>query len=213
MAAERIGGGAEQYAMHIDGEELPMHDPKLQPEYHTAYKLDPTPARHTQYEGNSVFGGPEFPRAPKDRTDYSNRGEHHKGASEYMHVINAAGMCQFIGSMAPTERIPEWINLVTGWDITGDELQVVGERIANLRMAFAHKHGNEPGRRYVPGRIWGGEGTVQQAGPLEGVTLDVETLQGDYLRAAGWDVETAKPSRAKLESVGLADVAEEIGAV
>ena len=34
----------------------PMHDPKLQPEFHTTYKLDPTPGRHTQYEGNRRVG-------------------------------------------------------------------------------------------------------------------------------------------------------------
>ena len=74
--------------MHVGGQELPMHDPKLQPEYYTTYKLDPTPARHTQYEGNRRLG--MIPPAPKDFKDCANRGEHHKGAVEYMHVVNAA---------------------------------------------------------------------------------------------------------------------------
>ena len=211
VAAEKIGNGSEAYAIHIGGQELPMHDPKLQPEYHTTYKLDPTPARHTQYEGNSRFGGPKYPRAPKDFKDYESRGEHHKGASEYMHVVNATGMCQFIMMAAPTDRFPQWINQVTGWGMTGEELQQAGERIANLRMAFEVREGNNPRARYVPGRIWGGESTAQDAGPLEGVTLDVEKLETDFLTACGWDTETCTPSRGKLESLGLADVAEAIG--
>jgi aldehyde:ferredoxin oxidoreductase len=208
VAAEKIGNGSESYAIHIGGQELPMHDPKLQPEYHTAYKLDPTPARHTQYEGNSRFGGPAYPRAPKDFKDYDNRGEHHKGASEYMHVVNSTGMCQFIMMAAPTERFPEWINKVTGWDMSGEELQQAGERIANLRMAFEVREGNNPRERHVPGRLWGGDGTVQTTGPLEGVTLDIDQLETDFLSACGWDTETCTPSRAKLESLGLADVAD-----
>ena len=208
VAAEKIGNGSEAYAIHIGGQELPMHDPKLQPEFHTTYKLDPTPARHTQYEGNSRFGGPKYPRAPKDFQDYANRGEHHKGASEYMHVVNATGMCQFIMMAAPTDRFPEWINKVTGWEITGDELQQAGERIANLRMAFEVREGNNPRARYVPGRLTGNEGTAQTVGPLKDVQVDVELMETDFLSACGWDTDNCTPSREKLESLGLADVAD-----
>ena len=31
QAAERIGKGAAEYAIHVHGEEIPMHDPRLQP--------------------------------------------------------------------------------------------------------------------------------------------------------------------------------------
>ena len=210
VAAEKIGRGAERYAMHIGGQEVPMHDPKLQPEFHTTYKLDPTPARHTQYEGRSTYGGPKYPRAPKDFTDYTNRGEHHKGASEYMHIVNATGMCQFIMMTAPTGRFPEWINQVTGWNINGDDLQRAGERIANLRMAFEVREGNNPRARNVPGRIYGGEGTVQRSGPLKDVIVDAETMERDFLHACDWDAETCTPSRSKLESLGLEDVADAI---
>ncbi|MDE2894799.1 MAG: hypothetical protein OXN87_05300, partial [Chloroflexota bacterium] len=110
---------AQEFRTDVGGQELPMHDAKLQPEYWTTYKLDPTPARHTQYEGNSRYGGPEYPTAPRDFKDYENRGEHHKGASEYMHITNSTGMCQFIMMAAPTDRFPQWINAVTGWDLSG----------------------------------------------------------------------------------------------
>ena len=211
VAAEKIGNGSEQYAIQIGGQELPMHDPKLQPEYYTTYKLDPTPARHTQYEGNSTFSGPEFPKAPADFKDYENRGEHHKGAAEYMHVTNAAGMCMFIMMAAPTDRFPEWINQVTGWGITGEELQAAGERIANLRLAFSLREGDVPVKRDVNDRIYGGGEWQQKVGPLDGVTLDVKTLEEDFLRACEWDAETMTPSRGKLESLGLTDVAEALG--
>ena len=185
-----------------------MHDSKLQPEYWTTYKLDPTPARHTQYEGNSRFGGPEYPAAPRDFKDYENRGEHHKGASEYMHITNSTGMCQFIMMAAPTDRFPQWINAVTGWDLSGEDLQLAGERISNLRMAFTVREGDNPRERFAPPRLWGGEGTVQKTGPLADVILDIETLETDFLNACDWDTETCLPSREKLESIGLADVAD-----
>ncbi|MCK9519873.1 MAG: aldehyde ferredoxin oxidoreductase family protein [Dehalococcoidia bacterium] len=206
MASEKIGHGAEQYAMHIGGQEVAMHDPKLQPEYHTTYRLDPTPGRHTQYEGNKRLG--RIPAAPADPKVYEGRGEHHKGASEYMHVVNAGGMCQFVMMAANTSNIPTWFNAVTGWDMDLDEIMGIGERIANLRMAYELREGGNPRQRAVPTRMTGETTEGTHTGPLAGVKLDTELLETDFLRACDWDVETCKPSRAKLEAVGLPEVAE-----
>ena len=206
-AVEKLGPAAEPFAMEVGGEELPMHDPKLQPEFFTAYKLDPTPARHTQYEGAGA-GRPAWEIAPavQDKAVASGRGEHHKGAAEYMHVVNSVGMCQFIMMAAPNNRMPEWINLTTGWDTTPKEILQAGERIANLRMAFNYREGDIVTKRRIPDRLIGK--TPLTAGPHEGVTMDVETLEKEYLEACGWDLETARPTRAKLEELGLKDVAD-----
>ena len=204
-AAERIGRGSEKYAMHIGGQELPMHDPKLQPEYHTTYKLDPTPARHTQYEGNRRVG--TVPPAPADKKDYAGRGAHHKAASEYEHVVNSGGMCNFVMMAANTANIPTWFNAVTGWDMDINEVMKVGERVANLRMAYEVREGGNPRKRHVPSRVTGETNEATHAGPLEGIKIDTERLEVDFLQACDWDTETCKPSKAKLESLGLGDVA------
>jgi aldehyde:ferredoxin oxidoreductase len=198
-AAERIGRGAEQFAMHVDGQELPMHDPRLQPEYYTTYKLDPTPARHTQYEGNRRWG--LVPPAPKDRTQAEGRGAHHKAASEYMHVVNAGGMCQFIMMCANTANIPQWINATTGWDMTREELARAGERIANLRLLFQLREGKNPRQREVPKRAY----TAQDVGPNQ-ITLETETLEREFLEACDWDATSMKPSKDKLAELGLDDL-------
>lgn len=181
-----------------------MHDPKLQPEYFTTYKLDPTPARHTQYEG-APRGNWMVPSAPGNRADAAGRGEHHKAAAEYMHIVNSIGACMFIMFSGPNERIPEWINAVTGWDVTHEELRRTGERISNLRMAFHVREGDNPATRRVPGRMIGSPPLT--AGPHAGFTIDTETMQREFLAACDWDQETCMPSRAKLEALGLEDVA------
>jgi aldehyde:ferredoxin oxidoreductase len=195
--------------MEVGGEELPMHDPKLQPEYYTTYKLDATPARHTQYEG-ATRPGWGLAAAPQDRLQATGRGDHHKGRSEYMHVVNSAGMCMFIMMAAPNDRIPEWINKETGWDTTKEEMLEIGERINNLRMAFNVREGDIVTKRRVPGRLWGAD--ALQAGPHKDVSLDVNTLEQEYLAAVDWDADTATPSKRKLEALGLQDVAQAIGA-
>ena len=54
-AAERIGKGAEEFAVHSGGQEMGMHDPKLDnapglggKAAAAMYKMDATPGRHTQ---------------------------------------------------------------------------------------------------------------------------------------------------------------------
>ena len=195
--------------MHIAGEELPMHDPKLQPEYYTTYKLDPTPARHTQYEGAARAGWGVAPGV-RDRAVYEGRGQHHKGASEYMHVVNSAGMCQFIMMAGPNDRIPEWINLTTGWDTTPEEIMQAGERIANLRMAFSVREGDIVTKRHVPAAWW----ATRRSRPARTRTSrwTPRRWRGSSSRRPTGTSRTATPSRKKLEELGLKDVAEAIGA-
>ena len=209
VAADKIGDEAKPYLTAIDGEEPPMHDPKLDIGFAASYALDPTPARHTLWSPGKGSRFPTMPSEPDDKKQFTGRAPIHKSAHEQAHVMNSAGMCYFIYTMSPTDRIPEWINLVTGWDTTFEELDIVGERIANLRMAFAVKHGNNPGNREVNGRILGSP--PQEEGPHAGFTIDLETMRNEWFDEAGWDRETSTPSREKLESLGLADVAEALG--
>ncbi|KPJ51326.1 MAG: hypothetical protein AMJ38_00830 [Dehalococcoidia bacterium DG_22] len=204
-AAEKLGAKAEPFAMEVGGEELPMHEARLQPEYFVAYKLDPTPARHTQYP-SSIAPDWGVPPAPGDRNQASGRAQHHKGMSECQHIVNSIGTCMFITFAGPDQRIPEWINAVTGWDITHQELLKTGERIANLRMAFQVREGDNPAQRRIPGRLIGSP--PLEEGPHKGFSLDAETLQREFLAACDWDQQTCKPSRAKLEELGLEDVAD-----
>jgi aldehyde:ferredoxin oxidoreductase len=206
-AAESIGPRSQPFAMHVAGEELPMHDPKHQPEYHTTYKLDPTPARHTQYDPG-VRGEWGVPATQQEKGVGTGRAAHHKGTAEYMHVVNATGMCTFIMMAAPNHRIPEWINATTGWDTTNEEILKTGERIANLRMAFEVREGGNPAKREVPGRMVGSPPLKE--GPFTDFTLDWKTQEKEFLAACDWDPETTKPSRRKLEELGLKDVADVI---
>jgi aldehyde:ferredoxin oxidoreductase len=204
-AAEKLGSKTEPFAMDVAGEELPMHDPKLNPEYYTTYKLDPTPARHTQYEGGlrAQWG---LPGKPAEKEVAAGRGAHHKGAADYMHVVNSSGMCMFIMMAGPNNRIPEWINATTDWDMTLEEAKQVGERIGNMRMAFQIREGDNPVERRIPGRLVG-EPPLSE-GPFKDFTLDYKTMEREFLEAADWDPKTARPSRAKLEELGLQDVAK-----
>jgi aldehyde:ferredoxin oxidoreductase len=205
-AAEKIGKGAEQYGMHVAGQELPAHDPRSGRHWAYAYQVDATPARHTQgAEGPPPPPGvmPEY-----DRNALEGRGKPHCIAANFSHFMSATGLCSMvIGSYPHVDVFIEFINAITGWDITFDEIQKTGERITNIRQAFNIREGLNFIKFKVPDRVWGRPPKTE--GPLAGYTIDQEVVLKEYLTTRDWDMETAKPSKKKLLELGLDDVARD----
>ncbi len=185
-AAERIGRGAEKFAVHIAGQELGMHDPKggfFGERMTTAmYHMDATPGRHT--------------------TGF--------GPSQFMQYVNSsAGLCMH-GGMAgnPPKYIAGFLKAVTGWDRSMEELLKCGERIANMRHVFTLREGDNPLQRFIHPRIIGRP--PQKEGPLAGVSTDMEAQAYWNLGGLDWDRVTTRPSRMKLLELGLKDIADEL---
>ena len=205
-AAERIGRGSERFAIHVHGAEVPMHDPKFQPGLATAYKLDATPARHTQGHEDMppvLEGWPEH-----DKYAWAGKGELHKRCSNMVHVVNAAGVCLFAYLSYDWNFVPDFLTAVTGWPIDTDECDRIGERIADIRHAFNLREGLNPIRFEVPSRIIGDP--PQTAGNVRGITVDVDTQVREYSAAMDWDPTTARPSRERLLALGLEEVARDL---
>jgi len=206
VAAGRVGKGAEQFAIHIHGQEVPMHDPKRFMSYAATY-LDATPARHTQgSEGYRPASGLEFPHY--DRKPFGGRGEAHRMGSNLAHVVNCAGTCLFGYMFMDFDALPESLSLVTGRDYSLDDLMKLGERIANMRQAFNIREGISVSDFKVPDRVLGRP--PLESGPLAGRNVDIETLSRDYFVAMDWHPDSGKPSRNKLLELQLTDVAESL---
>ena len=205
VAAERIGQGASKYAMHIQGQELPAHDPKHDYHWGIPYMLDPTPARHTQ---NAEIFRPLGQVVQLDRKAYANEGMEYGTGSALQHIVNCSGMCAFVYSCFPnTSVLVEFMNAVTGWDLTLEELIKTGERILNMRQAFNIREGLNLTKFEIPDRLLGKPPFKE--GPLAGVTINKDVWFKEYLAAIDWSPETAKPNKKKLQELGLEDLAQE----
>ena len=205
IAAQKIGKGAEKFAIHIQGQEVPGHSPVAGFHWPATYIANATPGRHTQgSEGFSQELMPEY-----DRGSFKGRGQAHRTGTCQQHVIMCTGMCLFVmGALPSYQAIAEFMRAITGWDITLDELLTAGERIENLRQAFNIREGKNQLKYEVPGRILGKP--PHKEGPLAGVSVDADTLVKEYVAAMDWDPETAKPSEKKLKELGLDDAAQEL---
>jgi aldehyde:ferredoxin oxidoreductase len=203
-AAEKIGKGSEKYAMHIGGQEFAAHDPRGGWGMATGYGTDPTPGRHTQ-GGGMVPPGVDIPQI--DRNARKGRGTHHKISTNFSHATNSMGMCNFVlGGFPHVDTLMESLKAITGWDdLTPEELIKTGERITNVRQAFNIREGLKTPFKY-PDRMLGIP--PKTTGPRAGTTMTEADIFNEYLKAMDWDINTGKPSKAKLLELGLDDVAK-----
>jgi aldehyde:ferredoxin oxidoreductase len=203
-AAEKIGKGSEKYAMHIGGQEVPAHDSRGGPNFAIGYASEPTPGRHTMSgEGPYPIGAlPDF-----DHSSFKGRGQYHKIGACICQVYNASGICMIVlgDGYGHFDQFMEALRVITGWDITREEIIKTGERIDAMRQAFNVREGIKTPWT-LPDRMMGVP--PKKAGPRQGITLKKEDLSKEYYEEMDWDTRTGKPSRERLVELGLADVAK-----
>ncbi len=203
-AAERIGRGCEQYAIHVGGQEPGMHDPRFDPMMGVAYAADPTPGRHTissaaYYNVARLW---EFvPWAPKVGRPYLKENEYKATREEALksvagallkQVLDASGGCLFaLTTGLQNWRLFEMLDAATGEPRSPAEYLEAGRRIQSLRQAFNVKQGLMPRDTLLPPRIAGRPPLAQ--GPLAGRELPIEAMVRNYWREMGWDPETGVP--------------------
>ena len=193
---DRIG---TEFAIHVNGEEVPAHDPRFTPGLITTYTLDATPARHTQ--GGELLAPVEMELIEQDKYLFSGTAENHWKLVNIMHVVNAAGLCMFGYLSYPAQCIPDQLSAVTGWEYDLDEVFKSGMRVGTMRHAFNLREGHNPLTRNVAGRLVGEPPLTE--GNVKGITIDHKTLTKEYLEFCGWDTHTTIPSEESLRELGM----------
>jgi aldehyde:ferredoxin oxidoreductase len=204
-AAERIGHGAVEWAIHMGGQEPGYHDPRQLPARGTGYICDPTPGRHTSFLAGTILERasspgpyPELWGPQVEFNDYEHKSAIYGTAAKYEQVVASAGVCKF-AMFQKTFPLVEFIAAVTGWDFSPEETLVTGERIQTLRQLFNIREGINPKEFCLPQRV----SQPATTGPHKGVSVDFELLRKQYYEAIGWDSETGHPLKSRLEELGL----------
>jgi aldehyde:ferredoxin oxidoreductase len=97
---------------------------------------------------------------------------------------------------------------LTGLDLTSADLDRAGERIRNLDRAL-HIRNYDRSRTDDETTEW----VFEYPEKSDGTRLDqaqFDTVLDHYYENRGWDAATGRPTRAKLEQLGLKDVADEL---
>lgn len=198
-AAERIGKGAEKYAIAIRGKSLAFHDPRMSPALGTANIADANPAHHmdSQITGMLNEGAP-IGSDPALQASKTNPFSGYVIGSAYHQLLNASGLCSLYTVATTPPPIAELIAGAGGWDFSWSEAMRAGRRILTLRQAFNAREGLTPDQFELPKRI------------ASSVKIDYAALRDGYFSEMGWDPKSGKPSKQALADLGLADLAADL---
>ncbi|UCH57193.1 MAG: aldehyde ferredoxin oxidoreductase family protein [Candidatus Bathyarchaeota archaeon] len=191
-AAEKLGNGAEAFAVHVKGQEVPMHEPRLKRALGLGYAVSPTGADHQHNVHDTGLRGRAMERLKafgvlEPVALESLGGEKvriYKYVSEMRVLTNCLAICNFV----PWDyhQYVELLNAVTGWDTTLNELAKVAQRTLALAKIINLRSGFTAADDWLPPRMF----TPQTSGALSETAVIPEELRHAvdlYYEMMGWD--------------------------
>jgi aldehyde:ferredoxin oxidoreductase len=204
-AAERIGQGAEDYAMQVKGLELPAYEPRAVKGYGFILAT-------SNIGGNHMYGRPREELAgTMDRFTEEGKGKGTAQAQMRQAVEDCIIQCSFgpVTGFTPQSRSALLV-AATGFNEFGDPayLDKIGERVLCLERSFNVREGFGRKDDTLPKRML--TEPLANAGPATGqVIRKLDGFLDEYYDALGY-TRDGVPSADKLKQLGLDWVIEEI---
>ncbi len=223
-AAVKIGKDAEQFAMQVKGQELPMHDGRVKPGLALAYAVNPAGADHNtapmddMYAKKGQFLSSAAPLGilePVPETSFdADKVRLYTYLALERGITNCLLLCNFVGIPTTPVTLPkltELVNAVTGWEMSSWELMKVSERGITMARLFNIKHGITSAGDTLPDRMF----MPIKSGPKVGRVVKKDELAGAktlFYSMLGWD-KNALPTTTKLAELNISEfnVAEKGG--
>jgi aldehyde:ferredoxin oxidoreductase len=223
-AAKVIGRRSEDFLTTVKNEEAPAHMPQVKRSLALIYAVNPFGADHQSHEHDDAYDPEEGylqemaelglldPRPARvldaEKVRYAFYTQCVYGA------LDTLNLCQFVYGPAwqlyGLDQMVEVVRAVTGWKVSLWELVKAGERRLNMLRAFNAREGIGRESDVLPRKFF----KPLKGGPTDGVAVgktEVQQALDTYYAIAGWDVAKGIPTRAKLEELGIAWVADELG--
>jgi aldehyde:ferredoxin oxidoreductase len=201
-AAEKIGKGAEKYANHIKGMELPGYDLRTLKTAALGFSVSYRGACHLRSGAYSpdVKGKVDRFKIEKGRGKIVMDGE------DLYNVVDSLILCKFSRGVMyeGLKDMANYYTLATGLEMTPEELLKAGERINNLARVLNIREGKGT-RKYdtLPWKIM--NVPVPDEGVAKGAVVNQKEFDiglDDYYDVRGWTKEGI-PTSQKLKELGL----------
>ncbi|NLF80791.1 MAG: aldehyde ferredoxin oxidoreductase family protein [Clostridia bacterium] len=206
-AAEIIGQGSEEFAVHVKGLEPACHDPRGFVSIGVGYATSNRGACHLQALSHIMEKEAAMPEigydAPLDRFVQEGKGEMVAKMQHIMTMCDSLKLCKFAISRGIYPRVcAEWLQYITGWDYTVDEFLLAGERLYNLKRLFNLRCGITAADDNLPPRLasWK-RGTGGSPDSLPDLSIQLP----EYYKFRDWDPQTGAPSLKKLQELDIAE--------
>jgi aldehyde:ferredoxin oxidoreductase len=197
----------EDLAAQVNGLEVGMHDPRASAGVTLSYLTSPRGACHNKSDTYWLDVGRTMEDLDIGLTD---RFEEEGKAELVVRHQNWRSACDALVSCIlpnlPSDDLVAMLSAATGWEVTKADLLRTGERILNLKRMLNLRWGLEPKSERLPRLFM----EPLADGGAAGHVPDVERLLSDYYDVRRWDRKSGRPSKEKLQELGLEDVASEL---
>jgi len=216
-AAAKLGRGADAFAMHVKGVEIPMHEPRVKYGLGMIYAVEAQGADHcaamhdtgasresASFEHMRGMGATR-PLPANDLSDEKVASQ--KAAHLWSLFQDSLVACMFVPWSL--DELVTGVRAVTGWSYTAHEAIKLGERIATLGRVFNVREGVPLAEDTLPKRMFGptSRGALRNGGIDERqFRRAIRTFYGSM----GWDMDTGVPTLGKLLDLDIAWAAEEL---
>ncbi len=207
-AADKIGQGAADFAIHNKGMTFAGHSARGLFGFAMGYATGPRGGSHHDCRPTAERAG----IVPRDTIE--GKGQFVADVNHLMILLDSMIACHLAeavwGPVTIQQPVVDILNVVTGMELTLEEAQETAERIWNVIRAFAVRDGLRRDDDRLPKRFLT---EPIPDGPSKGmlVTTDMlEIMKDDYYQVRGWDRTTGIPTPQKLMQLDLPDIAEEM---
>ncbi len=216
-AAEKLGKG-QDLVVAVKGLELPAHMPEVKRSLGLIYAVNPFGADHQSSEHDPSYE--DYPEKMKEigltnpqPADVLNLEKvRYALTTQYLYsALDTINICQFVfgpsWQLYSSEQLRNLVELVTGWDVSMEELLEVGARRLNMLRVYNAREGVGRDQDKLPPKLF----QPRVGGATDGVALDegvLEIAKDMYYEEAGWETSTGMPTKDRLAELGLDWVAE-----
>ncbi len=213
--AARIGHGAEEFALHVKGQELPMHEPRLKAVLGMGYAVAPVGADHMMNMDDLDYTSPDSkllrvgsvykadPLSPRELSEEKLNVFYHE--VNFAHFQDSAVVCMFYPYNY--EQMAEVLSAATGVEYGVRDVLAVGERAQTLSRLFNYREGFTAADDRLPRRVM----KAFDDGPLAGSEITSEKLSWAihrFYELMGWDAVSGMPQPERIQQLGLAPLLE-----
>ncbi len=202
-AAQVVGQGSADWAMHVKGLEMPGYEPRSLKTMALGLAVSTRGACHNR---SSAYEADFSSRVDRLKAD-EKRGRITMEGEDFSAVLDSLIWCKFLRKAFDDfyEESAQVYEHITGWPMTADDLRRAGERINNLKKLFNIREGWTREDDDLPPRVLEQELTT---GMVEGIGLtreDLDMMIRSYYGARGWTEDGMIPDE-KLRELELLDV-------
>jgi aldehyde:ferredoxin oxidoreductase len=202
--AEELGDSAEKYLHGSKGLEFAAHSPRGLKGMSIGYATSTRGGSHHDTRPTLQYGAEE-PFTPENSPAFAARSQH------FTALGDSLTQCRFVseGGWGKTinDRYRDAINHATGWSLSTDEVEAIGERVYTLERLINVERG--VARRETDALPYRVTHEPIPDGPSEGMYCPPEELDrmlDDYYAFRGWD-DDGVPTPETLDRLGIAEFA------